>query len=177
MTGPGQREQELASLVQQHFERAVRFCSRMLGSAEAGEEVAQQAFVRLYERKTAIGGKENPQTYLFALLRNACLDHLRGRKREQDKLARAARQSLLREDLGNADRTEIEQALLAAVGELPEGQREVVLLRFYEGLPLADVAGATGQTLGAAAMKLARAKAALHEKLGRLPALKDYTRE
>ncbi|MCC6575576.1 MAG: sigma-70 family RNA polymerase sigma factor [Planctomycetes bacterium] len=175
MTAPWEHEHAFSALVQQHFERAVRFCARMLGNRTEGEEVAQQAFVRLYERKSDLEDKENPETYLFAILRNACLDHIRSNKREHDKRARSFSGDALTPDLSHAERREVEEALMKAVGELQESQREVVLLRFYEGLSLADVAKATDQTLGAVAMKLARAKAALHEKLGKLPQVAEYT--
>ena len=54
---------------------------------------------------------------------------------------------------------------------LEEGQREVVLLRFFEELSLKEVADAVGKSVGATAMLLTRAKANLKEWLGEMPEL------
>lgn len=163
---------DFARLVQEYFSRAVRFCARMLGDIGEGEEVAQQAFVQLLEKGHRPWEKGDPLPYLFAVLRNACVDHVRKRKRrsaegDANEVAAPGR------DLSNAEAHEIRHALLEAVAKLEQAQREVILLRFFEGMELADVATTTGRTLGATAMLITRAKAKLKEMLGRLPAFQD----
>lgn len=169
-------DEGFTKLVREHFARAVRYCSRMLGDIGEGEEVAQQAFVKLLEKRRNLEQTRDSLPYLYRVLRNACVDHIRARK--HSSAAGAEEQvAWLGRDLDRAEQAEISQAVLEAVGTLEEAQREVVLLRYYEGLELQEVAEATGQSMGAVAMKLSRAKQKLKERLGRLPVFADFAKE
>jgi len=161
------RDWDFSRLVEEHFSRAVRFCARMLGNVNDGEEVAQQAFVSLYEKGSKPWEKGDPLPFLFRVLRNACVDHVRRAKvrRAEGELEQAH----ARTDLSRAEEGEIREALLGALGALEEGQREVVLLRYFEELSLKETADAVGKTVGATAMLLSRAKQNLKETLGKLP--------
>lgn len=162
---------DFSRLVEEYFSRAVRFCARMLGNVTDGEEVAQQAFVSLYEKGRKPWEKGDPLPYLYRVLRNACVDHVRRRKVRKATGSLEAVQT--QADLSGAEEGEIREALLGAIGELEEGQREVVLLRFFEGLSLSETAESVGKTVGATAMLLTRAKAKLKETLGKLPEFGD----
>lgn len=162
---------DFSRLVETYFSRAVRFCARMLGNVTDGEEVAQQAFVSLYEKGRRPWEKGDPLPYLFRVLRNACVDHVR--RRNVRKADGSLEQAHSRADLSGAEESEVREALLGAIGELEESQREVVLLRYFEELSLAKTAESVGKTVGATAMLLSRAKANLKETLGKLPEFGD----
>lgn len=160
-------------LVREYFARAVRFCARMLGDANEGEEVAQAAFVRMIEQDTKPwqGGAIEP--FLFRSLRNACIDHLRRRK---VRMAPGSLEAVASTpDPDRASDAELREAVLAAVATLEEAQREVILLRFFEGQSLTDTARAMGRSAGAVAMLLTRAKEGLRAALGRNPDFKDFS--
>jgi RNA polymerase sigma factor (sigma-70 family) len=72
-------------------------------------------------------------------------------------------------DLSGAEEREVRDALFAALTTLEPAQHQAILLRFYEGLDLPQVAKAMQRSVGATAMLLTRAKARLKERLGRLP--------
>ena len=59
----------------------------------------------------------------------------------------------------------MEDAVARAVMELPEAQREVLVLAHYEQMPLAEIAQVLGVELGAAKSRLQRARASLKETL------------
>jgi RNA polymerase sigma-70 factor, ECF subfamily len=163
-----QREWDIGRLVEEHFARAVRFCARMLGNVTDGEEVAQQAFVHLLEKGRKPWEQGDPLPFLYRVLRNACIDHVR---RGKTRRAEGSLDEVAARDLGGAEDSEVREALLNAVGALEQGQREAVLLRFYEGLSLKEAADALGKSVGATAMLLSRAKANLKEVLRKLPDL------
>ncbi len=167
------RDWDFSRLVEEHFSRAVRFCARMLGNVNDGEEVAQQAFVSLYEKGHKPWEKGDPLPFLFRVLRNACVDHVRrGRVRKAEG---SLEQAHTRADLSRAEENEVREALLGALAALEEGQREVVLLRYFEELSLKATAETVGKTVGATAMLLSRAKQNLKESLGRLPEFGDHS--
>ncbi|MBX3459607.1 MAG: RNA polymerase sigma factor [Planctomycetes bacterium] len=161
---------EFEQLVHAHFARGVRFCSRLLGDANEGEEVAQAAFVKIYESGRKPWQQGDPLPWLYRVLRNACVDHVRRRRvrRADGELAQAASTP----DLSRAERTEVHQAVMEALQRLDEDQKQAVLLRFFEELSLPQTAQALERSVGATAMLLTRAKARLKELLGKLPEIR-----
>lgn len=167
MTTGFRADWDFGRLVEEHFARAVRFCTRLLGNVGEGEEVAQQAFVNLLEKGRRPWEKGDPLPFLYTVLRNACVDHVRRRRRTAaaTDFDPAAPQA----DLSRAEELEVHDALFAALQSLEPPQHQAILLRFYEGLDLPQVAKAMNRSIGATAMLLTRAKARLKEKLGKLP--------
>ena len=159
--------------MQQHLARATRFCSRMLGNSADGEEVAQQTFTKIFEKKQRPWEKTEPLPYLYATLRNACIDHIR-KKRPQptESIEELGGRDF---SLGNAEAIEVKQAVLSAIESLDASARTAILLRFFEGLSLAQTAKSMNKSFGATAMLLSRAKAKLKETLGKLPDFEDLT--
>jgi RNA polymerase sigma-70 factor (ECF subfamily) len=164
------RDWDFSRLVEEHFARAVRFCARMLGNVSEGEEVAQQAFVSLLEKGRKPWEQGDPLPFLYRVLRNACIDHTRRRK---TRAAEGSLDAAAAQDLSAATAPEVIDALHAAVSELEAAQREVIVLRFFEGLELRDVAKTVGKSTGATAMLISRAKANLKAALGSLPELES----
>ena len=101
-------DQGFTKLVREHFARAVRYCSRMLGDIGEGEEVAQQAFVKLLEKRKNLEQTRESLPYLYRVLRNACVDHIRARKHESAAEVEE-HAAWLGRDLANAERAEISQ--------------------------------------------------------------------
>ena len=66
---------------------------------------------------------------------------------------------------GECFRAELEEAVARAVTDLPEGQREALLLAHYEQLPLAEIAAILEIEVGAVKSRLQRARASLKETL------------
>lgn len=157
---------DFGRLVEEHFARAVRFCTRLLGNVSDGEEVAQQAFVNLLQKGKRPWEQGDPLPFLYTVLRNACVDHVRRRRHSP---AGDLDPQAPQRDLSGAEEREISDALYAALEALEAPQREAILLRFYEGLELPQVAHVMKRSIGATAMLLTRAKARLKERLGRLP--------
>ncbi len=164
---------DFTRMVESHFARSVRFCARLLGDANEGEEVAQAAFVRLYESGRRPWERGDPLPYLYRVLRNACVDHVRRRgvRKADGDLGQAADTP----DLSTAERAEVHAAVMSALQQLEDAQRQVVLLRFFEGLTLPQAAKTMQRSIGATAMLLTRAKACLKVLLGRLPEIRGDT--
>lgn len=170
MTQNPKFDESFTTLMRDYSQSARAFCARMLGSLDEGEEVTQKTFARLYEQQNDLSTVENVRPYLFGVLRNACFDHLRSRQAlDQHELPREA----VEFELSGLEREEINVEIHKAVTELEASYREVVLLRFFEGLSLAEVAQVTESSVGAVAMKLSRAKATLKSLLKGLPVFRD----
>jgi RNA polymerase sigma-70 factor (ECF subfamily) len=137
-----------------------RFAYRLTGSAADAEDIVQECFLELLRPGCSYDPSRSPmRTYLFGVVRNQSLKRLR--KRELTGLERSLTQSPEHEIL----RTELEDAVARAVLELPETQREVLILAHYEQLPLAEIARIMDLEVAAVKSRLQRARAGLKEAL------------
>lgn len=119
--------------------RVLRYAARMLGSREEAEDVTQEAMLRLWkiapEWQT---GLAEPSTWVFRVARNLCTDRLRRRRPMAPELPDLPDPALGQDaQLMRAARA---RALEAALLDLPERQREAVILRHLEGLSNPEIA-------------------------------------
>lgn len=139
-----------------HASRAVQL-ARFLG-ADDPEDVAQEAFCRVFAARDSLEPDRDPGAYLNRVVVNEVRSRARRRstrERFAPLIATAAR------DEGPADAHATRRALLQSVAALTPRQREVVVLRYWLDLTLAEIAAATDSPLSTVKSHLARALAAL----------------
>ncbi len=129
--------------------------SRLRSRADA-EDALQQLFHDLARRPRQLLGVRDLEPWLFTKARNLSTDRLRVRAREAGR-AVALESGPLPDWMDLAPRsvpaTADDAALAAAVNRLPEDQREVVVLKAFEGLTFADIATRLGVSLNTAASR------------------------
>ena len=106
----------------------------MLGDPEQGEEVAQATFVKLYEKGPQIARQlaaDDGRAWLYRVMRNAVLDHVRRKGARNRAHERAARPEGVVLETETVERGEIHRAILAAIDQLEDRQREAILLRYF----------------------------------------------
>jgi RNA polymerase sigma-70 factor, ECF subfamily len=151
---------ELLSLYQHPV---INFCYRLLGDAGDADDVAQDVFVRVYQRigDYRPGGKFS--TWLFALARNACIDRLRYRKRHPtEPLDGAPEPATVSHE---TEAREIGEHIAAAVSELPEDQRTALVLAEYHGMSYVEIADIMRTSEKSVESRLYRAKQTLRQRL------------
>jgi RNA polymerase sigma-70 factor (ECF subfamily) len=150
---------DFLQLFEEHHVPLFRFAYRMTGSAADAEDVVQECFLELLRPGCSYdAARTSIRTYLFGVVRNQSLK----RRRRSDYLpsrehARSPESDVLR--------MEMEDVVARAVIELPETQREVLILAHYEQMPLAEIARVTDLEVGAVKSRLQRARAGLKETL------------
>jgi RNA polymerase sigma-70 factor (ECF subfamily) len=150
----------LSDLYRHHAPGLFRFALRLTGDRAAAEDLVAETFVVA----VAGGGPAQPpsaRAFLFGTLRNLALHGRRSAARHP-----AAPSALLEEMAASADlerataaRFEL-AATLNDLQALPEETRAALLLR-AEGLPYEEIAGLLGTSLGAAKVRVHRARMAL----------------
>ena len=125
------------------------------------EELVQSALVRTCSRYDRIEREQGGsfEAYVRRAVHNEYLSWYRRQRRQQRHDAAAGRQTV--ED--TEDRALARRVVLLALDDLSPRQREVVVLRFYEDLPMHEVASIMRCSLGAVKSHQARALAALRE--------------
>lgn len=129
--------------------------SRLRSRADA-EDALQHLFLDLARRPRQLLGVRDLTPWLFTKARNLATDRLRARMREAGR-AEALEAGPLPDWMELAPRsapaTADDAALAAAVDGLPDDQREVVVLKAFEGLTFADIAARLGVSLNTAASR------------------------
>lgn len=135
-------------------------CS-LVGDAATGEDVLHQVFLRLLPGDTVM--PDVPVAYLYRAVRNTALNVRRNAKREMAPQIGLDAASNLFESRNGC--REAALALHAALLDLPDEQREVVVLRVWSGMTLEEAASLTGVSLSTAASRYRYALEKLRERL------------
>jgi RNA polymerase sigma-70 factor (ECF subfamily) len=156
-------EAAFLQLFDEHHLPLFRFACRLTGSVSDAEDVVQECFLELLRPGCSYDpGRTSLRTYLFGVVRNQCLKRLRkSALTGDDGLEPTADASPESQVL----RAEMEDVVARAVTELPDTQREVLILAHYEQLPLAEIARIMRLDVGAVKSRLQRARAQLKETL------------
>lgn len=151
-------------LYRKHAGRVYALCLRMTGDPALAQELAQDAFVRAWEKLDTFRGHSQFGTWLHRLTVNVVLTALRSRGRRQQR-------EFATEDLADlgvaapASEPGVMEDLERAIASLPEGARKVFVLHDVEGYKHEDIAEMTGTATGTCKAQLHRARRLLREKL------------
>lgn len=155
-------------IVQRYQKPIVRFCFRMTGSQSDAEDVAQESFVRLYKALDRLRPDNPFPTVLFAIARNAALNHIRGTSRHQRRIE-AYKQDYAENTGAQPDRRaqvgDIAAALETALDTLPPEYKEVLVLREYHGFDYQHIASILACPIGTVRSRLARAREQVRQQL------------
>lgn len=129
---------------------------QMLGNPEDAEDVAQEAFVRVFQSLRGFRGQAAFSTWLFRIVTNLCLGRIRSRKRACIPLSEER-------ELGDsaAPSRQVAEALVTrqALTEMPPQLRVVLLLREQGQLSYQEIAVALGLPVGTVRSRLSKARA------------------
>src|ERR1051326_5647540 len=143
--------------VERHQRLVVGTVGRMLGTNSDAEDIAQQVFVRVWKNVKRYEPRAKFTTWLLKITRNLVFNELRRRSRhpavplqsETDEEERPLKD----ENAATPDATllehELQEAVDAAIAQLPETQRMAVILRRYEELSYEEIAEALDQSVSA----------------------------
>ncbi|HXJ63785.1 MAG TPA: sigma-70 family RNA polymerase sigma factor [Actinomycetota bacterium] len=126
----------MAELYERNVPDAVRLAYLLTGNREVAQDLAHEAFIRAVGRLAHLRQADAFGPYLRRAVVNLSRNHFRSRSRERSALQRSSPPPG-RETSPSAERTVVDRdALRSVLLELPERQREAIVLRFY--LDLSD---------------------------------------
>jgi RNA polymerase sigma-70 factor (ECF subfamily) len=149
--------EEVRGLYDGHGPALVAYASTFVTDRAAAEDVVHQVFLRLLSKEVVI--PDMPVAYVYRAVRNAALNARRSGWRD----APLDPENCVFEHRGG--NREAALALQKALAELPEEQREAVIMRMWSGLTLEEVAAVSGVPLNTAASRYRYALEKLRGKL------------
>jgi RNA polymerase sigma-70 factor (sigma-E family) len=163
--GPGDAAVPVHDLFRDHWLELVRLALVMVGDVATAEDVVQDAFERLHRGRHGLRKQASGLAYVRSCVLNGCRSvHRRAAvaRKYGPRLAEASEPG--RPDVIAA--VDDSGAVIAALQALSRRQREVVVLRYYADLDVAEIAGTIGITPGAVRTTISRGLAALARTLG-----------
>lgn len=140
-------------------------CLRMMGNPHDGEDAAQEAMLRIWRTIGQYRFESAFSTWVYRVTASCCMDAIRKRQRhEQPSLEEMGEASGFDPADGSetpqeqTERKETRSAIRQAIAAVPEGMREVFLLRDVHGLSVEETAQALQIAQGTVKSRLARAR-------------------
>ncbi len=156
----------------------VNYLARFCGSEDGALDLAQETFVRVYEARARYDTRGKFGTWLYTIAGNLARNAHRWKQRhpavsletptdDNGGTLGASLPAAASAPDASAEKSERANAVRAAIAELPEDQRAIVLLSEYEDRSHADISDILGCTAKAVETRLYRARQTLREKLTR----------
>lgn len=117
----------------QHYRQLCIYALHFIANESMAEDIVQDSFIALWEKGDGI---QSVKPYLYAAVRNRCLNHLRGQGIKLSSVLDP--EGMSDEDL--IERSELEARLWTAVDRLPERRRQVLLMSKRDGMKYEDIA-------------------------------------
>ena len=125
--------------------------------AAAAEDVAQEAFLKAYKSMRKMKKPGKAKTWLYSIARFTAIDYLRKRRHEQP--------GAIPDRAAPAPAEERGRGVMDVIQGLRDDHREIMLLRYVQGMSYAAIAKATESTVSAVGEKLFRVRELVRERL------------
>lgn len=158
-------------IFRKYYQRLFQYAMKFMGSPDEAHNALQDIFIVVYEKHLFHKPESQLKPYLFNAVRNRCINYLKHQKivnLHQSKIAHQLKELEL-DYFTSAEKslieTEIYSEIHAAIDELSEEQREVIILSRFEGLKNQEIAERLDVPIRTIETRIYRALANLRRKL------------
>jgi len=146
--------------------KLLRFALQILQDEEEAKDVLQDTFLKLWQKREELGKVENLEAFAIRMVRNRCLDVIRGRRTVSMELVKKNKQAdEASSDSDLLENTDSVRLVKRIISGLPEQQRMVIQLRDIEQLEYEEIAEATDLNVNAIRANLSRARKKVRDEI------------
>ena len=148
--------------IEEIYDKIYRFCFYKVRNQQTAEDITQEVFLRFLRSKYKDDGREI--NYLYTIARNLCVDELRKQSAEASR-----RETLFKFEMVNTDQGKLENSMINSfyyediLSKLPEGDLEILLLRYANDESIADISKVYGISRFAVYRRIKKAKCKLRD--------------
>lgn len=154
-------------LTRKYYKPIYAFVYRQVGHKETAYDLTQEIFIKMIQRIHSFSGKGAFKSWLYAIAVNHCRDYS-----GSAEFRHLSRQTELSEAMASEqksvpyifERKETREQVKAAIGSLPDFQREALILKYYQHLKIKEIAAITKTSVPTV-------KSRLNQGLGKLAAM------
>ncbi len=154
-------------LAERHEKKILQKCKTYVDSNVAAEDLCQEILIKLFLKVNDFKGNSKFSTWLFSIIHNTCIDHLRKNKKDIHKVITDKMSDEVPDMIeGDEDVSEeLSEIILAKLlEELTPEEKLILLLKYKEKHPIKDIQNTLNLSESAVKMRLKRAR----EKLNKL---------
>jgi RNA polymerase sigma-70 factor (ECF subfamily) len=148
-------------IVEKYMQRAYYIALGLVRDPDTAMDISQLAFIKAYKNLKRFDLERPFFPWFYRILRNLSLDHIKKTKRMGEIPLEDVQ--ILTDEREDRD---MKEALWKAIEELPTEQREIIVLRYFEGLSYKEIAETVGKPIGTVMSSLHYSKRKLKNTLG-----------
>lgn len=161
-----------AFLVERYQSMVYSLALKLLKNTEDAEEIAQDTFIKAFQKLDTYEGKSKFSTWLYSITYNACITELRKRRIHfsslEDQHISDQDEMKMHAYFSENKKEDQERYLTIALGKLPEDDQVLVTLYYYENQSMDEISTITGLTVSNIKVRIHRARKKMYELLHEL---------
>ena len=161
--------QAFSFLVEKYQKLVYTLALKLLKKPEDAEEMAQDTFIKAYQKLDSYEGKSKFSTWLYSITYNACISELRKRRIEfkslDDRQISDQDEQKMHDYYRETKKEDQEKYLNLALEKLPEDDQVLVTLYYYESQSMDEISVITGLTVSNIKVKIHRARKRMYSLL------------
>jgi len=156
-------------LVERYQSLVYSLALKLLKNTEDAEEMAQDTFIKAFQKLDMYEGKSKFSTWLYSITYNACISELRKRRIQfsslEDQRFSDQDEMKMHSYFSETKKEDQEKYLTIALGRLPEDDQVLVTLYYYENQSMDEISMITALTVSNIKVKIHRARKRMYELL------------
>ena len=147
-----------------------RIAFALVGNQEEAEDIVQEVYSRLWERRDELAAVRNPEAYAITLTKHFCLDYLRSPRASRQAAALEETEEFLSDSSPEKETEEKDQIrqIQRWIDKLPLNQQQVLRLQGMDDYSVEEIEQITGYTTGNIRVLLSRARKTICEQFNKL---------
>lgn len=150
-----------------HYKNLVTYANGYLFDEHASKDIVQEVYIHIWENSKSINIKSSLKSYLYAMVRNKCLNYLKSIKITDSYDYLELNLSLITEQVFESttedDKQIVYHQILKIVDALPDKMQQIVKLKFLHHYKYAEIADELGVSINTVKTQLKRAKIKISE--------------
>lgn len=163
-------ENSFEDVYDKHYQRVFRTAYHLIKNRDDAKDITQEVFVRFIQSRKAIKNPDGIKSWLHRVTVNCSIDLIKKRNMKSPNTIESE-QSKSQTPEEDYLQKEAHYLLLCELDDLPDKQKRALILRYFEGLPISEVAQFTGLTNGSARVTITRALLKLRKRLFKMRGL------
>ena len=161
------KPQAFGILVDKYREGIYAFAYAELRDFQDAQDVTQEVFLQAYRKLRSLRKQESFAFWLYRIAHRHCVQWFRARSKRVDRdfIEDQDPKAVDNLSLDSYSRSQLDQYVREALDLLPDAYSEVLVLHYFGGLTIKDIAKAIGVSPGAIGMRLSRARARMKEEM------------
>lgn len=154
---------DMALIYSQYHTKVMGYIYARLRSRADAEDLCQDVFEKVHLKLDSFDPeKASVSTWIYSITRNSVIDFYRRSRPAVELDENLAHDAMVDDELLNDETLE---ELAQALAKLPAQLREIIVLRYYDGIPLTEIAKKTGLSYGAVKLRHAKALGLLRQEM------------